>query len=155
MVIYDSKFGNTAQIANRIAETLADRLGERGTVRLASVGDVHVSEFAGLDLLVMGGPTQRQKTSPVVRAFLESIPGKPLRDVEAAAFDTRYDHPMAGSAARRIASKLRGLGARRLLKPESVIVADREGPLIDGELERAADWAEGVFQAFEERRASR
>jgi hypothetical protein len=40
-----------------------------------------------------------------------------------------------------------------LMAPESFFVSEREGPLEDGELERAASWAEGVFERFEASRS--
>ena len=73
----------------------------------------------------------------------------------AAAFDTRY-HMSAwksGSAASRIASILKRAGASLVLSPESFFVAEREGPLEEGELERAAQWAEQVFEQFEASRS--
>ena len=38
-------------------------------------------------------------------------------------------------------------------EPESFFVAEREGPLEEGELERAARWAEEVFKQFETSRS--
>jgi hypothetical protein len=59
----------------------------------------------------------------------------------------------SGSAASRIASKLKRTGASLILPPESFFVAEREGPLEEGELERAARWAEGIFEQFETSRS--
>jgi len=59
----------------------------------------------------------------------------------------------SGSAAHRIASRLKRTGASLLVEPESFFVAEREGPLEEGELERAARWAEEVFVKFEASRS--
>ncbi len=78
-----------------------------------------------------------------------------MQGIRAGAFDTRY-HMSAwksGSAAHGIANKLKRAGASLLVEPESFFVAEREGPLEEGELERAARWAEGVFQQFEANRS--
>jgi hypothetical protein len=40
-----------------------------------------------------------------------------------------------------------------ILPPESFFVAEREGPLEVGELERAVQWAEQVFEQFEASRS--
>jgi len=58
----------------------------------------------------------------------------------AAAFDTRLDRPMAGSAARRIALRLRRLGYPLVARPEGFIVENLDGPLRPGERERAMAW---------------
>jgi flavodoxin I len=147
LIIYDSTFGNTAQLA----QAMADRLGEHGTARIALADEAGLSEINEIDLLIVGGPTQRHGVSPAIRDFLERLPRRTLRGAGVAAFDTRY-HMAAwksGSAAHRIASKLKKTGASLLVEPESFFVAEREGPLEDGELERAARWAEGVFEQLE------
>ncbi len=151
LIIYDSTFGNTAQLA----QVMAGKLGEHGTVRTALAGEAELAELQGIDLLIVGSPTQRHGTSPAMKALLESLPRRTLRGAGAAAFDTRY-HMSAwksGSAAHRIASKLKRTGASLLVEPESFFVAEREGPLEAGELERAARWAEEVFKQFETSRS--
>ena len=147
LIIYDSTFGNTAQIA----QAMAERLGEYGTVRTASANEAGLAEMKEIDLLIVGGPTQRHGVSPAMRTLLERLPRRSLRGVSAAAFDTRY-HMAAwksGSAAQRIASRLKRTGASLIMPPESFFVALREGPLEEGELERAARWAEEIFKRFE------
>ncbi len=151
LIIYDSTFGNTAQVA----QAMADKLGEHGTVRIALADEAGLSEMKEIDLLIVGGPTQRHGLSPAIQALLERLPRRTLHGAGAAAFDTRY-HMAAwksGSAAHRIASKLKRTGASLLVEPESFFVTEREGPLEEGELERAARWAEGVFEQFEASRS--
>ncbi len=147
LIIYDSIFGNTAQIA----QAIADKLGEHGTVQIMLTDAAGLVEMKEADVLIIGGPTQRHGLSPAMRALLERLPRRTLRGLGAAAFDTRY-HMSAwksGSAAPRIASKLKRTGASLILPPESFFVAAREGPLEEGELERAARWAEELFEKFE------
>jgi hypothetical protein len=61
---------------------------------------------------------------------------------KAAAFDTRIDKsPMlTGAASRGIAKRLRKVGYEVVADPESFVVEDSEGPLAEGELERAKAW---------------
>lgn len=151
LVIYDSTFGNTETIAREIADTLE----EQGSVRVLRVGEAGTHDFAGVDLLVVGCPTQRHKATPAFEAFLEAIPRKALRGLLAAAFDTRYRKArwLTGSAAGAIAKKLKKAGASPLLPPESFFVVGREGPLEEGERARAGDWGRQVIQKFESQRA--
>jgi hypothetical protein len=62
----------------------------------------------------------------------------------AAAFDTRIDRSPAlvGSAARGIARRLRHRGYELAAEPESFFVDDAEGPLAEGELDRARAWGQ-------------
>lgn len=147
LIIYDSTFGNTAQLARAMADTL----GKHGTARVVQADRASLLEMKEVDLLLVGGPTQRHGMSPAMRAVLESLPRRSLHGVNAVAFDTRY-HMSAwksGSAASRIDSKLKRAGASLIMAPESFFVAEREGPLEEGELERAAHWAEEIFRQFE------
>jgi flavodoxin len=52
-----------------------------------------------------------------------------------------------GYAAGRIADSLKAKGGRLVAEPDGFIVEDREGPLKQGELERAADWVKTVIAA--------
>ena len=147
LIIYDSTFGNTAQLA----QAMADKLGEHGTAQIASADEADLAEVKEIDLLLVGGPTQRHGLSPNMKSLLEGFPRRTLLGMHAGAFDTRY-HMSAwksGSAAHAIASKLKRAGASLIVEPESFFVAEREGPLEEGELERATVWAEEIYQRIE------
>jgi flavodoxin len=147
LIMYDSTFGNT----EHLARAMADELAYYGTVRLLRVPEGGAFERGEADVLIVGGPTQRHGTSLAMRAFLESMPRRTLRGLAAAAFDTRYHMAewKSGSAAQRIASRLKRAGASLVVPPESFFVAEREGPLEQGELERAVQWTEQIYAAFE------
>ncbi len=147
LIIYDSIFGNTAQLA----QAMADKLGEHGTARIALINEAGLAEDKDIDLLLIGGPTQRHGVSPNMKTFLKSLPRRSLQGVNAGTFDTRYHMATwkTGSAAHEIASRLRRTGVSIISEPESFFVAEREGPLEDGELERAARWAEEIHQKIE------
>jgi hypothetical protein len=97
-----------------------------------------------LDLLVVGGPTQGHGASPSLRGWLDGL--EQAHGVRAAAFDTRFANPswLTGSAARVATRRLGRLGFRLVGAPESFFVAHSQGPLLDGELDRAAEWADAL-----------
>lgn len=138
LVVYDSTFGNTESLA----EAMADVLAQRGTARLLRVNKVQPGHLEGIDLLVAGCPTQRRKPTPAIVAFLGVTPAAALEGLAVAAFDTRYRRPrlITGCAAEAVAKRLRKAGAALLLPPESFFVMGREGPLVEGELDRAREW---------------
>jgi len=53
-----------------------------------------------------------------------------------------------GFAAQPIAGMLKKKGGTLVLPAEGFIVKDSDGPLKDGELERAAKWAESLLSAL-------
>jgi flavodoxin len=136
-IIYDSQYGNTERVARAIAEGLGE------DARVDRVDDGTRVE-AGVALLVIGGPTQGHGAGPTMVTFLERLPQ--LDGVAVAAFDTRLTWPklLSGAASDRIARALRDHGAHLVAEPESFLVTGREGPLVDGELERATSWGHAV-----------
>ncbi len=149
LIIYDSIFGNTEQIAKAIGAGL----GSPTEVELLKAGDINTVAWAELSLLIVGSPTRGFRPTPAVTHLLGSIPGNGLKGVKVAAFDTRIaiddvDAPFMrvivrtfGYAAKPIADRLTKRGGDLILPPEGFLVKTSEGPLKDGELERAVNWA--------------
>ena len=159
LVIYDSQYGNTAQIAQAIADGLKSAAKDAIEVDLRKIGDAWPEQLAGLDVLVVGSPTQRFSSTTAMRDFLKGIPKKALAGVSVAGFDTRLTEAELhahgamlgklvdwfGYAAPRISEGLEKRGARVAMPPEGFYVGGTEGPLLEGELERAADWASQIL----------
>jgi flavodoxin len=142
LVVYESRFGNTALIARAVA----DALREYGAAHLLAVEDTATTDLDGIDLLVVGGPTHAHGISAALGAWLKGLPETQLRALPVAAFDTRFHMPrlLTGSAARVIARRLDRLGASPIAEPESFFITEGEGPLADGEVVRAIAWARGL-----------
>ena len=162
MVVYESMYGNTEQVALAIAEGLG-----KGDVEseLFEVGVAPTKLPRGLELLVVGGPTHAfgmsrpatreaagkdrdaQVISPRigVREWLEELEVATPAPL-GAAFDTHADHPSMlrrlGSAAGPIDRRLRQLGLTVKHLPEHFWVTDAMGPLAEGQLERADAWGQ-------------
>ncbi len=154
MVIYDSMYGNT----RKIAEAIGKALGPQEDVEIVQVGEVRPEQLAGLTLLIVGSPTQRFSPTEATTRFLKGIPKNGLEGVKVAAFDTRFPESkideirilaffvrLFGYAAEPIADRLEKKGGELAVPPEGFYVGDTEGPLLDGELERAADWAKHIL----------
>ncbi len=140
IIVYDSMYGNTEQIARAIGHAL----GSLENVGIIRVGDVKPEQLTGLTLLIVGSPTQGGRPTPAIQDFLNRIPEHVLRDIRVATFDTRLPGRLVGLfgyAAGRIADSLKRKGAMLIASPAGFFVRGREGPLKEGELERAAVWA--------------
>jgi hypothetical protein len=158
VVVYESMFGNTELIARAIAEGLA----LQAEVDLLNVDDAP-GELAGIDLLVVGGPTHahgmsrpgtrqgaaQQSDEGVrskrtgIREWLGTLGPAPA-GTQAVAFDTRLDKPrwLTGSAAKGAGKLLRRQGYRMPVPPQSFFVAGTAAAhLAPGEQDRARDWA--------------
>ena len=87
LVIYDSFFGNTEQIARAIADGLTLAAADAPEVDVRKIGDARPDQLAGLNVLVVGSPTQRFSSTTAMRDFLKAIPKKALVGVSVAGFD--------------------------------------------------------------------
>lgn len=170
-VVFESMFGATHEVADAIAEGVAEARPD-ATVTCLRVGDAGADRIAGADLLVVGGPTHmRGMSSGMTRRMAASmdkkehedggqvghglepdVPGPGLRDWfhtlpkgprgrRAAAFDTRAEGPMMGGAAKGIAHRLESHGYELVAAPEGFIIEGDEQQLRDGERDRARAWA--------------
>jgi flavodoxin len=140
LVFYFSKFGNTQKVAEVIAETL----DAAGSARALSLDQLSAEALKDADLVVMGSPTHRMNLPEAVRLVFERLPKRVLRGTPVAAFDTSYKmSPFLArfTAAKKLAGKLRKLGGKRIAPPETFHVMEREGPLYEGEIDRAKKWA--------------
>jgi flavodoxin len=144
LVVYDSVFGNTEKVAKVMAEALG--------CEARRVGEVKPGDIAGLSLLVVGSPTRAFRPMPTVSAFVRRLPGGSLKGVRVAGFDTRIGEDQMpgflkllvralGYAARPIVGGLVKRGATQAAPAEGFFVSGSEGPLKEGEMERARAWA--------------
>lgn len=139
LVVYDSQYGNTA----RIAAVIGDTLRTTGDLRSIRVDEAQPIDLEGVDLLILGSPTQGWAPTKAMQAFIASLSPEQLRGRTVACFDTRFQKPrwLTGSAARVMANRLQKLGVELVVAPESYFVERSEGPLVAGERGRAAVWA--------------
>ena len=156
LIVYDSFFGNTEQIAQAIGQAL----GSPDEVETLRVNQVAPTRLAGATLLIVGSPTRGFRPSEGVTKFLDAIPKYGLIDVKVAAFDTRIsvrdiDNRLLnvfvrlfGYAAQPIANKLVNKGGTLVTPPEGFFVKGSEGPLKDGERDRAIEWARAITRTL-------
>jgi flavodoxin len=149
LVIYDSQFGNTEQIAQAIAGALRT-FGQAQAVR---VDPAHPIELHEVNLLILGCPTQGFRPTPAMLSFLEKVSNTSLSGLAVACFDTRFRGRLwKHSAAQHMAGQLHTMGVEPIVAPESFFVKftrEGKGPLLAGEVERAASWALSVHQQYE------
>jgi flavodoxin len=157
LVVYDSVYGNTEKIAAAIGAAL----GTPEDVSVLRVSQVKPEQLAGLNLLIVGSPTQKFSPLPAVTKLVKNIPNGALKRVRVAVFDTRIPEKeiektpilrffvrIFGYAAEPVAARLQKKGGELIVPPEGFFVEGAEGPLTEGELERAAGWAKQIIAAL-------
>ena len=166
LIVFESMFGNTVAIAHAIGEGISPEM----SVEVVEVSDAPAVIGDDIDLLAVGGPTHAfgmsrpssrksaanqssrglVSTGEGIREWLATL-SKEHADVAAVAFDTRSASPgwirFMGTAGSGINKRLRKLGFRMVASPEHFLVVGTEGPLLDGEQERARHWGANVAAA--------
>ena len=144
LIVYDSVYGNTEEIARAIA----DGITPSGEVKVLRAGEANPSELASVDLLIVGSPVHGGRPTPAVQDFLSKTAQQSLKGIKVAAFDTRVTSKFAkifGNAAGRMAGQLTKKGGDLVVAAEGFFVTGTKGPLKEGEPERAAAWAKGIL----------
>lgn len=152
LVVYDSFFGNTEKIAMAIGKAF----GNTKEVTICKAADVKPDMLDGLDYLIVGSPTRAFSPSPATKSFLKGIPSKKLTGVKVTAFDTRFAMTdkvpgflrfmakLFGYADKPILDSLKKKGGEETVPSEGFFVMDSEGPLENGEIERAVLWVNQI-----------
>lgn len=160
LVVHESWFGNTAAVADAVAQGLSREGFEVACVDVARAPRGELT----YDLIVVGAPTHAFGLSRIatredavergakasdaafgIREWLEQLPQDDT-GICAAAFDTRADK------ARRLPFAAAPAARRRLTKHGYPLIGDQvgflvegtAGPLLEGELERARAWGREV-----------
>jgi hypothetical protein len=166
VVVYESHWGNTAAIAQAIAEGM----GPGATA--ITTDQATPAVVAGADLLVAGAPVVGFRLAtdairdglyresgapkpadtlhPSMRSWLEDVPAG---HAPVAAFETRFRFS-PGGAISTITRELERAGYRPLTKGQKFLVTGKFGPLKTGELERARRWGAELAAAAQDGRPS-
>jgi len=164
VIVYESMYGNTHLVAEKVAEGI----NSKAEAMLVPVAGADPELISSADLLVVGGPTHLHGLSSSMsrhaaqadaskvghaldpdaesdglRTWFHSL--GPGNGRPSASFDTRLKGPatITGRASRGIGRRLRHLGYRMVVAPESFLV-DKENNLVPGEGDRARAWAHSL-----------
>jgi flavodoxin I len=145
LVVYDTTYGNTEKIGRAITEAVGD------DVRTLQAGETGPSDLEGIDLLFIGAPTQGGRPTRPTQDLLKKLSDTDVKGLKIATYDTRISAKWVGIfgyAAGRIAKALKKKGGNLVRDPEPFFVTGTEGPLREGETERATAWAKEVISSL-------
>ena len=159
LVAFDSYFGNTEQIGQSIANAFAST----EFVEIKRCKEVQPDELQNYDLLILGSPTRGFRPTDNAVKLIKEIPKGSLKSCKIVTFDTRITLETinsklfrkvvhkGGYAAKPLAERLKKKGGQLLMEPEGFYVLDTEGPLKDGEIERAENWGKRILKKYEDK----
>jgi len=162
IVVYESHWGNTAAVAEAIAQGIG--VGARAMpTSEATQAVVAEAELvvAGSPVMAFNIPSERMRASMATdpkaptppdlshQSLRDWLAGLSLRHGAAAAFETRLRFS-PGGATGAIERALERAGYRTIAKAGKFIVRGSYGPLREGEVERARQWGADLWAATRE-----
>ena len=137
-VVYDTKYGNTKLVAEKIVEGMREVEGIETAI--ADVKEVNFEEVASSDAVLIGSPNHLGRPARDIDAFIDKLGKLDLKTKWVAVFDTHMvaDERAHAKMEKRIGEKVPGL---RLITPGlGIKVSGMNGPLAEGELPKCVDF---------------
>ncbi len=140
-VFYDSKYGNTKVVAEKIVDGL--KKFEGIDVDMGYIKEVNLQNAICSDLIILGAPNHMASPSRAMKNFIERLASSDLKADRVAVFGTYSGRFRSQDRAEKkleslIAEKMPQL--RQVLPGLSVKVKGVTGPLAEGELSRSVEF---------------
>lgn len=141
IVVYDTKYGNTKLVAEKIVEGMME-VKEVETA-ISDVKKVNLEEVADSEVLLIGSPNHVGKPARGIEAFIDKLGKIDLKTKQVCVFDTHMaeDNRAQAKMEERIREKLPSL---KLITPGLSIKVktglSMKGPIEDGELPKCLDF---------------
>ena len=146
LLVYDSSHGNTKQVAEAISYSMKDSGIEVDAFYVKKAGKLNAKDY---DFMVVGSPTKFGTMSFTTKRFINKMNSKDWANKPFAAFDTENPENIErreGSAAEKIAELLKDKQMRLLQPVLKSVVIGWKGPMQEGEIERAEEYAKELAE---------
>jgi flavodoxin I len=155
LILFDSYFGNTEQIAHAVAKAF-----DPETTTTKRIVETTSGDLFGVTLLIIGSPTRGFRPTEGGTAFFKNNLPTNMSGIKVAVFDTRialetikskalrFMVNTGGYAASTMAKQLTKKRATLMAPPEGFLVTGEQGPLKEGEIERATEWGKQLHAVF-------
>ena len=144
IVVYETKYGNTKIVAERIMQGL--KAGKGIVADIRELKDVDIKELASYDLLVIGSPNHMGGPTRGIKKFIDQLGKLDLKKKQVAVFDTCSGGKALAQAIKKIeesiAEKAPGL---KILSPGlSIRVKGMKGPIVDEDLAKCEEFGKAI-----------
>ncbi|MFC1846078.1 flavodoxin family protein [Chloroflexota bacterium] len=139
IIVYESKWGNTRQVAETIGEGIKEN--QESEVNVQELGDIDIDKVSEYDVILIGSPNHMGGPTRGIKKFIEKLGKLGLEGKRAAVFDTSFTRDYEKAIKRMEFDILKKASGLQLIQPGlSVIVNGTKGPLADGELDKCRDY---------------
>ena len=143
IVVYDSKYGNTKIVAEKIVEGMRE-FGEVDAI-LNRISEVDINKIPDYDIILVGSPNQWGGPTRSVKKFIDGLKKLEMKEKYIAIFDTYMGGDFEKAVMKmksRIKEKVPGF------KPEilglSIKVQGMKGPIEVGELPKCKEFGYNI-----------
>ena len=139
IVVFDSKYGNTKGVAEKIVEGMSEVEGL--DVALLSINDVNINNIPNYDVIVIGTPNHMGGPTRNVKKFIDKLGKLDLTDKLFCVFDT-YMGGDFEKAVKKMESKIKKEipWVELALPGLSIRVEKMKGPVAEGEYSKCRDF---------------
>lgn len=141
-IVYDTKYGNTKLVAEKIAEAMKQTKEIETTV--ADIEVANLKNIDTFDVILIGTPNHMGRPSRTITNFIDELGKLKLKPKKAAVFDTHMaeDYRAVERMEKRIHEKAPAL---KLITPGLNIRVDgMSGPIMEDELQKATEFGRKV-----------
>lgn len=143
LIIYESKYGNTRLVAEKIIEGMKQVSGLEA--ELAEVKKVALDRLARFDAILTGSPNHMGRATGSIRKFIDSLGKLNLEGKKIAVFDT-YMGADFERAVKKMEKQIKEKAPQlKLIAPGlSIRVMGTKGPIVEGKLDRSKDFGSKI-----------
>jgi menaquinone-dependent protoporphyrinogen IX oxidase len=142
-VLYDTKYGNTKRVAEKIVEGMRDIEGIETSI--SDVEKVDPKMVAGYDAILIGGPAHFGGPTRTISRFIDKLGSLKLEAKGAAVFDTYLKEDFEKAVKKmemRINEKIPRL--KLIIPGLSIRVNGMKGPIAEGELPKCVQFGKKI-----------
>lgn len=142
-VVYDTKYGNTRLVAEKIAEGMREVDGIETAI--SDVEEVDLEKVADCDAILIGSPNHWGGPSRTIRKFIDKLGKLDLKAKWVVVFDTYIKEDFEKAVKKmekRIHEKVPNL--KLTASGLSIKVGGMKGPIVEGELPKCKDFGKKV-----------
>jgi len=144
LVVYETKYGNTKQAAETIAEGMKEV--EQIKTEVINVNDVDYNKVQDFDAIIIGSPTWGGNCTGTIKNFINELAGLSLNEKSYAIFDTNAGIPLLSNAVKKM-EKLIGKkvpSLKKILPGLPIRVKGTKGPIVEGELPKCQNFGKEI-----------
>ena len=148
IVVYESKYGNTKLVADKIIEGMRQVSGIE--TALSELKEVDLDRLTEYDAILVGSPNHWGRATRNTRVFIDELGNLNLKGKLATVFDTCFSSDFEKAVKKmekQISEKVTGL---KLVAPGlSIRVKGIKGPIIEGELPKCKEFGAKIANQIE------